>query len=73
MSSLDLSAVESVIFSNEVRFVKFNPPVRMLLLVEFCAIVELNLKLTKTTAITKIKRNITTSTVFISNSTSRYS
>jgi hypothetical protein len=54
MSSLDLSAVESVIFSNDVRFVKFNPPVLMLILVEFCAVVEPNLKSAEAIAISKI-------------------
>ena len=40
ISSLDLSAVESVIFFNAVRFVKFNPPVEILLLVAFCPVIE---------------------------------
>lgn len=40
ISSLDLSAVESVIFFNPVKFVKFNPPVEILLLVEFCPVIE---------------------------------
>ena len=40
MSSLDLSAVESVIFSSVVKFVKFNLPVEILLLVEFCPVIE---------------------------------
>jgi hypothetical protein len=64
ISSLDLSAVGSVIFPSAVKFVKFNPPVEILLLVKFCPLIEVISK--GNVAITNIQI-ITTNIFFMSN------
>jgi hypothetical protein len=70
MSSLDLSAVESVIFSSVIKFVKFNLPVEILLLVEFCPVIEVISK--ENVAVANIEI-ITTNIFFMSNNTVHYS